>query len=82
MGSAVQRHRWPASGGRRRPSCRRSVPADIYDAAEQAEQRIGFPANVTLANPARWAAASDALIQQIRSAPVVWVVGPPEDGAT
>ncbi len=55
--------------------------ADIYDAAEHAEQRIGFPVNVTLSSPARWAAASDALIQQIRSAPVVWVVGPPEDGA-
>jgi DNA-binding transcriptional ArsR family regulator len=55
--------------------------ADIYDAAEQAEQRIGFPVNVTLSNPARWAAASDALIQQIRSAPVVWIVGPPEDRA-
>jgi DNA-binding transcriptional ArsR family regulator len=56
--------------------------ADIYDAAEQAEQRIGFPVNVTLSSPARWAAASDALIQQIRSSPVVWVIGPPEDGTT
>jgi DNA-binding transcriptional ArsR family regulator len=55
---------------------------DIYDAAEQAEQRIGFPVNVTLSSPARWAAASDALIQQIRSSPVVWVTGPPEDRAT
>src|SRR5271165_6395855 len=56
--------------------------AEIYDAAEQAEQRIGFPVNVTLSSPARWAAASDALIQQIRSAPLVWVIGPPEDRAT
>jgi hypothetical protein len=56
--------------------------ADIYDAAEQAEQRISFPVNVTLASPARWAAASDALIQQIRSAPVVWVFGPPAGGET
>ena len=55
---------------------------DIYDAAEQAEQRIGFPVNVTISSPARWAAASDALIQQIRSSPVVWVIGPPEDSAT
>jgi DNA-binding transcriptional ArsR family regulator len=52
--------------------------AQIYDAAEQAEHRIGFPVNVTLCSPARWAAASDALIQQIRSAPVVWVAGPPD----
>jgi hypothetical protein len=43
----------------------------IYDAAEQAEQQIGFRVNVTLSSPARWAAASDALIQQIRSSPVV-----------
>ena len=56
--------------------------ADIYDAAEQAEQRIGFPVNVTLSSPARWAAASDALVQQIRSSPVVWLIGPPEDRAT
>jgi DNA-binding transcriptional ArsR family regulator len=55
--------------------------AEIYDAAEQAEQRIGFPVNVTLSSPARWAAASDGLIQQIRSSPVVWVIGPPEDHA-
>lgn len=55
---------------------------EIYDAAEQAEQRVGFPVNVTLCSPARWAAASDALIQQIRSSPVVWIVGPPDDGET
>ena len=54
---------------------------DIYDAADRAEQRVGFPVNVTLSSPARWAAASDALIQQIRSSPVVWIFGPPEDPA-
>jgi hypothetical protein len=56
--------------------------ADIYDAAERAEERIGFPVNVTLCSPIRWAAASDALIQQIRSAPVVWIAGPPEADET
>jgi DNA-binding transcriptional ArsR family regulator len=54
--------------------------ADLYDAADRAEQRIGFPVNVTLASPGRWAAASDALTQQIQSAPLVWVTGPPDDG--
>lgn len=54
--------------------------ADIYDAAERAEQRVGFPVNVTLCSPARWAAAADALIQQIRSAPLVWVLELPADG--
>ena len=53
---------------------------DIYDAADRAEQRIGFPVNVTLASPGRWAAASDALIQQIQSTPLVWVIGQPDDG--
>lgn len=51
---------------------------EVYDAADRAEQRIGFPVNVTLASAARWAAASDALIQQIQSAPVIWVLGPPD----
>jgi DNA-binding transcriptional ArsR family regulator len=55
---------------------------DIYDAADRAEQRIGFPVNVTLANLGRWAAASDALIQQIQSAPLVWIIGQPDDGDT
>jgi DNA-binding transcriptional ArsR family regulator len=53
---------------------------EIYDASDRAEQRIGFPVNVTLSSPARWAAASDALIQQIQSAPLVWVLGAPDSG--
>lgn len=56
--------------------------AEVYDAAEQAEQRVGFPVNVTLCSPERWTAASDALIQQIRSAPLVWVLGSLTDGET
>jgi len=56
--------------------------AEVYDAAEHAEQRVGFPVNVTLCSPVRWAAASDALIQQIRSAPLVWVLGSLTDGET
>jgi DNA-binding transcriptional ArsR family regulator len=53
---------------------------DIYDAADRAQQRVGFPVNVTLSSPGRWAAASDALIQQIQSAPLVWIIGPPDAG--
>ena len=56
--------------------------ADICDAAEQAEQRLGLPVNVTLCSPARWSASSDALVQQIRSAPIVWVLGPTAAGET
>jgi DNA-binding transcriptional ArsR family regulator len=54
--------------------------ANIYGAADKAEQRVGFPVNVTICSPARWAAASDALIRQIRSAPLLWVLGSPGDG--
>ncbi len=51
---------------------------DIYDAADRAEQRVGFPVNVTVSSPGRWAGASDALIQQIQSAPLIWITGPPD----
>jgi DNA-binding transcriptional ArsR family regulator len=47
----------------------------LYEAAERAEQRLGLPVDPVLCSLARWFAASDPLIQQIRSAPVVWVVG-------
>jgi DNA-binding transcriptional ArsR family regulator len=52
--------------------------AEIYDAADEAEQRLGYAVNVTLCSRARWLAVSDALIQQIRSASLVWVLGPPD----
>jgi hypothetical protein len=48
---------------------------DTYEAAERAEQRLGLPVNPTISSVARWLAAADPLIQQIRSAPLVWVLG-------
>lgn len=48
---------------------------DAYEAAERAEQRLGLPVNPVLCSQARWLAATDPLIQQIRTAPIVWVVG-------
>ena len=48
---------------------------DLYEAAERAEQRLGLPVNPVLCSASRWLAAADPLIQQIRSAPVVWVIG-------
>lgn len=48
---------------------------DIYEAAERAEQRLGLPVNPVLCSVPRWLAASDPLIQQIQTAPLVWVVG-------
>jgi DNA-binding transcriptional ArsR family regulator len=55
---------------------------DLYEAAERAEQRLGLPVNPVLCSLSRWLAASDPLIQQIRSAPLVWVIGnEPQEGA-
>lgn len=48
---------------------------DMYEAAERAEQRLGLPVNPVLCSQSRWFAASDALIQQVRTAPLVWVSG-------
>src|ERR1700761_4864934 len=48
---------------------------DAYEAAEHAEQRLGLPVNPVLCSQARWLAATDPLIQQIRTAPIVWVAG-------
>jgi len=53
---------------------------DMYEAADRSEQRLGLPVNPVLCPESRWQAASDALIQQIQAAPLVWVIGtePPE----
>jgi hypothetical protein len=48
---------------------------DMYEAAERAEQRLGLPVNPLLCSLPQWFAAEDPLIQQIRTAPIVWVVG-------
>jgi AraC-like DNA-binding protein len=48
---------------------------DMYEAAERAEQRLGLPVNPLLCSESRWFATSDPLIQQIRMAPLVWVIG-------
>jgi hypothetical protein len=53
---------------------------DMYEAAERAEQRLGLPVNPVLCSQARWLAASDALIQQIRTGPLVWVIGEEPQG--
>ena len=47
----------------------------MYEAAEQAEQRLGLPVNPVVCSLHRWFAAADPLIQQIRTAPLVWVIG-------
>jgi len=54
---------------------------DVYEAAERSEQRLGLPVNPVLCSLARWLAAADPLIQQIRTSPLVWVAGEePQEG--
>jgi AraC-like DNA-binding protein len=48
---------------------------DVYDAAERAERRLRLPVNPVLCSVARWLAAADPLIQQIRTSALVWVAG-------
>lgn len=57
---------------------------DLYEVAERAEQRLRLPVNPVVCSLPRWLAASDPLVQQIRSAPVVWVIGdePQEEGGS
>ena len=55
--------------------------SDMYEAAERAEERLGLPVNPVLRSRQRWLAAADPLIQQVRSAPLVWIIGEePRDG--
>jgi DNA-binding transcriptional ArsR family regulator len=43
----------------------------VYDAADRAQERLGFPVNPTVVSPQRWAAADDPLVRQLRSAPLL-----------
>jgi DNA-binding transcriptional ArsR family regulator len=55
--------------------------SDMYEAAERAEERLGLPVNPVLCSRQRWFAAADPLIQQVRSAPLVWIIGEePQEG--
>jgi len=47
----------------------------MYEAAERAEERLRLPVNPVLCSRQRWLAAADPLIQQVRSAPLVWIIG-------
>lgn len=48
---------------------------DMYEAAERSEQRLSLPVNPVLCSRERWLARADPLIQQVRTAPIVWVAG-------
>jgi hypothetical protein len=47
---------------------------DVYEAAERASDRIGFPVNPTIRSLARWRAADDALLREIHESDTVTVI--------
>jgi predicted nucleotidyltransferase len=49
--------------------------AAVYDAADRAERRLGFPVNPVMRTRLRWDEAGDALTQQIKASPTVAVTG-------
>lgn len=54
--------------------------ADVYDAADRAQRRLGMPVNPVIRTADAWHQASDPLIQQIQSEPVVAVIVPDDAG--
>jgi DNA-binding transcriptional ArsR family regulator len=49
--------------------------ADVYAAADRAEQRLSLPVNTTVCSRSRWLDGEDAFVRQVRSQPLVWVAG-------
>jgi len=49
--------------------------AAVYAAADRAQERIGLPVNPVLASRHRWDAEADALIRQIKAAPMMDLTG-------
>ncbi len=47
--------------------------AEVYEAAEAVERRIGLPVNPVIASATRWADDGDPLMSQIKSSPTVYV---------
>jgi predicted nucleotidyltransferase len=54
--------------------------AEMYDAADRAEQRLGTPVHPVLASPERFAEAADPLVRQIKASPTVTVIDRTADG--
>jgi DNA-binding transcriptional ArsR family regulator len=50
----------------------------VYEAADRIERRLDLPVGPTVCSRRRWAQANDALIQQVRSSPLAWVLGDPD----
>jgi predicted nucleotidyltransferase len=52
---------------------------EIYEAAERAEARLRLPVQVTVRSPKQWASSKDPFLAQVRSRPLVAVLG--EEGS-
>jgi predicted nucleotidyltransferase len=50
--------------------------ADVYDAADRAQERLGMPVNPVVRPADAWREALDPLVQQIQSGPFVVVLAP------
>lgn len=49
--------------------------ADVYEAADRAQARLGLPVNPAIRTSVQWADPGDALSSQIRTSPTLRVVG-------
>lgn len=56
----------------------RPARADVYDAADRAQQKLGMPVNPVIRPSDVWREAADPLVQQIQSGPLVAVLVPDE----
>lgn len=48
--------------------------ADVYDAADAAQQRLGLPVNPVIASRERWRKSADPLMRQVNASPTVTVL--------
>jgi predicted nucleotidyltransferase len=54
---------------------------DVYDAADQAQKRLGMPVNPVIRTGDAWRTATDPLVRQIQSVPLVAVLVPDSEEA-
>ena len=55
---------------------------DVYAAADRAKQRLGMPVNPVIRSEEAWRLASDPLVRQIQSSPLVNVLIPDGNGTS
>jgi len=54
--------------------------ADVYAAADAAQERLGLQVNPTVRSTEQWASASDGLTAEVRSAPLVTIIDNSAEG--